>query len=143
MRRCAVVMSALMVAWTLPAAADPWKHGKGHGHHGHHHEDDDAEEAFRSGTCVIERTWKKHGEYKDKWKCSRRPSRVIVESAPYVILEEPPRLVPRAVPAQPPADGRPWLRDAPTPFPRVLQPSPQVPAPPERDAPSGGWENPH
>ncbi|MBP2296764.1 hypothetical protein [Azospirillum rugosum] len=123
-----MIVSALMVAWTQPAAADPWKHGKGHGHHGHHHADEDeGEEAFRDGTCVIERKWKKHGEYKDKWKCFRRPSRVIVESAPYVILSEPPRLAPRAVPA---------------PFPRVPQPAPQAPAPPETDAPSGGWENP-
>lgn len=140
MRRYAVMVSALLALWTLPVGAAPWKDesgdGRGRGRGG------EWKEEFWDGNCKVERKWEKGGEYKEERKCARMPGPVIAGPPPFVFRGEPRPLAPRNVPSQPPVDDRPWLREAPTPSPRVQPPAPPPSVPPEMEAPSGGWENP-
>ena len=142
------ILLAGLLAMTLTSAgtaqADPWKDESGHGRHGHHyHGGGEYQEEFWDGHCKVERKWEKGGEYKEERKCARMPGPVIAAPPPFVFRGEPRPLAPRNAPSQPTVDDHPWLREAPTPSPRVQPLAPPPSMPPEMEAPSGRWENPH
>jgi hypothetical protein len=87
--------AALLAA---PAAAladrDDHRHGWYRGHH-HHHAS--AKQQYWDGACMVERKWKKNGDYKEERRCRPQPAYIVQQPtvvyapapAPVVVVPSP------------------------------------------------------
>ena len=71
------VAAVLMLAMCAPALAGPWDYGYG---------DDYDYGAYGYEGCVVERKFKRNGDYKEKLRCPGGPAWVAVPAPPPVVV---------------------------------------------------------
>lgn len=68
------MMVSWVSRWLLPAllCSAPLVAMADHDHHRHKHKGGNYKEEFWDGQCMVERKWKRNGEFKEKRKCDGR-----------------------------------------------------------------------